>query len=202
MGRIIFDFPEGATPIHDASGLKISWVKNLEDLNGIEAENISLAQRKYLRGPIKDPVFWFDVKTLSQIHYDMFGNVWDWAGKLRKEITSIGIHPSLIPSSLAIFCKEVVSWYYEPTALTYLEKAARIHHKLVSIHLFENGNGRFSRLIADRCLIAWKCQYPLWPHNLHHLGEDRSDYLLALKEADRGNYEPLLALMQKFGASN
>ncbi len=85
--------------------------------------------------------------------------IWEWAGIYRKSITSIGVKPSLIPLQLAELCLEVNAWFQYPTELTFLEMAARIHHQLVFIHPFENGNGHFSRLIADRFLFAWKCSY-------------------------------------------
>lgn len=57
-----FEFPEGATPIGDCSGLIPNWVHNLNDLNRVEAENIAHAQRKYLRTPVTDPKKWFKVE--------------------------------------------------------------------------------------------------------------------------------------------
>ena len=56
-----FEFPEGATPIGDCSGLIPVWVHHLNDLNRVEAENIMNAQRKYLQGKIGDPPTWFQV---------------------------------------------------------------------------------------------------------------------------------------------
>jgi len=91
-----FQFPEGATPISDCSGLIPTWVHDLNDLNRVEAENIINAQWKFLRGPIDDPKNWFQVKELKIIHRAMFGDVWEWAGAYRKSITSIGIKPNLI----------------------------------------------------------------------------------------------------------
>lgn len=79
--------------------------------------------------------------------------------------------------------------------------AARIHHRLVFIHPFENGNGRFSRLIADRFLFAFKCSYPLWPSHLNKEGIMRKDYIDTLKNADRGDYSSLMDFMKKLGAS-
>ena len=183
MGRIKnfvavgFEFPEGATPISDYSGLKIPWVRNTGDLNRVEAENILKAQRKYLRNPVDDPKNWFDAKGLNTIHHAMFGDVWEWAGAYRKETTSIGIRPGLIPSQLAAFCVEVQAWLQYPTELTFVEMAARIHHRLVYIHPFENGNGRFSRLIADRFFLAWRCPYPTWPNQLYHESAVRKEYI-------------------------
>ncbi|NGX50254.1 MAG: hypothetical protein K1060chlam2_00095 [Chlamydiae bacterium] len=197
-----FKFPEDATPISDSSDLLISWVQNMKDLNRVEAENISHAQRKYLRIPLQDISIWFHYGELQAIHRSMFGKVWAWAGKQRKSVTSIGVTPGLIPSQITELCEEVVSWSTEPIELTFLEKSARIHHRLVQIHPFENGNGRFSRLVADRCLLAWKCPHPFWPENLQSEGEARKLYIQALQAADKGNYEPLVCFMKDLGAAD
>lgn len=195
-----FEFPEGATPIADCSGLIPSWVHHLDDLNRVEAENIAHAQRKYLRIPVKDPKGWFSVEELKTIHLAMFGNVWEWAGKYRKSMTSIGIKPALIPAQLAEFCSEVISWSEHPVELTFVERAAKIHHQLVFIHPFENGNGRFSRLIADRFLLAWRCSHPIWPIRLNQETQARKEYIQALKNADAGDYESLVNFMRNLGA--
>ena len=73
-----FEFPEGATPIGDCSGLIPVWVHHLHDLNRVEAENIMNSQRKYLQGRIGDPPTWFQLKELKAIHQAMFGDVWEW----------------------------------------------------------------------------------------------------------------------------
>ncbi|MFA6915454.1 MAG: mobile mystery protein B [Parachlamydiales bacterium] len=197
-----FEFPVGATSIGDCSGLIPVWVQDLNDLNRVEAENIMNAQRKYLRGVVGDPKSWFQVKELKAIHQVMFGDVWEWAGVYRKSITSIGINPSLIPTQLAELCLEVSSWSQYPVELTILEMAARVHHRLVFIHPFENGNGRFSRLIADRFLLAFRCQYPIWPSLLNQEGVVRKDYIKTLKSADKGDYVPLVDFMKMLGASD
>jgi Fic-DOC domain mobile mystery protein B len=197
-----FEFPEGATPIDDCSGLIPVWVHHLSDLNRVEAENIMNAQRKYFQGRIGDPQNWFQVRELKAIHQAMFGDVWEWAGVYRKSITSIGINPNLIPTQLAELCREVSSWSQYPVELTFVEMAARVHHRLVFIHPFENGNGRFSRLIADRFLLAFRCQHPIWPSHLNQEGVVRKDYIKALKSADKGDYSPLVDFMKKLGASD
>ena len=79
-----FECPEGATPIDDCSDLLLPWVQNMADLNRVEAENISHAQRKYLRATHRDISLWFRYKDLQTIHRAMVGKVWAWAGKQRK----------------------------------------------------------------------------------------------------------------------
>lgn len=197
-----FEVPEWATPINDASGLKVSWVQTMGDLNRVEAENISFAQKKYLRASPRSLSSWFHYTELCAIHRAMFGKVWDWAGKQRTNITSIGVSPGLISLQIAELCEEVTSWEKEPIELTFLERGAIIHHRLVKIHPFENGNGRFSRLVADRCLYGWKCSYPNWPENLNREGQLRAKYIEALRAADKGNYEPLIGFMKDLGAED
>ena len=197
-----FEFPEGATPIADCSGLIPFWVHHLNDLNRVEAENIMSAQKKYLRKTIDDPKIWFQITQLRSIHRAMFGKVWDWAGVYRKSVTSIGINPGLIPARLAELCFDVLAWLQCPVELTFIEMAARIHHRLVFIHPFENGNGRFSRLVADRFLLAFNLPYPMWPNHLNRDGIARKDYIQTLKSADKGDYDPLIDFMEKLGATD
>lgn len=198
----MFDFPSGATPISDASDLIPTWVHQKQDLNRIESENIFKAQKKYFRTKVQDPKIWFHIPELRKIHKSMFQDVWKWAGKYRKSITSIGILPKWIPFKLAEFCAEVATWLNDPVELTFLEMAARIHHRLVFIHPFENGNGRFSRFISDLFLIALNCRYPSWPTQLNKNGNFRDEYIEALKCGDKGNYIPLLNFMKQFGATD
>ena len=42
-------------------------------------------------------------------------------------------------------------WVTDQTYSPY-ESAARFHHRLVTIHLFPNGNGRHARILADAIL--------------------------------------------------
>lgn len=195
-----FEIPQGANPIADCSGLIPAWVHNSHDLNRVEAENILKAQKKYLKS--SHPKNWFQPEELKTIHQAMFKDVWNWAGIYRKSITSIGVKPGLIPTRLGELCFEVNSWWENPPQLTFTEMAARIHHQLVSIHPFENGNGRFSRLVADRFLLSWKCPYPLWPQHLNQEGVKRKDFIHSLKLADKGDYSSLVALMKQLGASD
>ena len=75
------------------------------------------------------------------------------------------------------------------------ELAARFHHRLVAIHLFPNGNGRHARIMADAILtIVMGAGGIDWAggKDLQVTSERRSDYIVALRAADRGDFEPLL----------
>ncbi len=130
---------------------------------------------------------------LLELHKNMFGHVWSWAGEYRTTNKNIGIDKEQIVPSLYQLLDDLKFWIdgdiYRPK-----EIAARFHHRLVAIHPFPNGNGRFSRIAADGLL---KHQFGLSPfdwakgHSLNVDGAIREEYIAALKEADRGTYTPL-----------
>ncbi|MBN4066713.1 mobile mystery protein B [Simkania negevensis] len=193
-------YPQGATPINDISGLKLTWVRTQSDLNKVEAENIASAVGKYLTRPIRAPQDWFNLFFLQEVHLAMFGEVWDWAGSFRTRQLSIGVPYYQIRNELAQFCDDVQFWCDKGCELTFLEQAAKIHHRLVFIHPFLNGNGRFSRLVADRYLKFWDLPFPRWPVDIGNDGQKRRWYIESLKEADRGDYEPLIEFMIDCGS--
>ena len=76
-----------------------------------------------------------------------------------------------------------------------LEQSVRIHHRLVAIHPFVNGNGRHARLVADVVLFCHSHRLPHWPNNkLIEETDIRKKYIQALKAADKGSYQ----LLEKF----
>ena len=191
----------GITSPKDRSGLKERWIELSEDqLNAVEAEFIFKAQKKYLLGYVPSPLNWFNISFLLKIHRDMLSPIWDWAGKQRRSEKNIGIKAFQIPSKLQDLCQDVHYWNTNPVDLTILEQACMIHHRLALIHPFEDGNGRFSRLIADRYLKSHRCPYPIWPDHLHQDCEARLKYISALREADQNNLKPLLNFIKLYGA--
>lgn len=66
--------------------------------------------------------------------------------------------------------------------------AAKVHHRFVAIHPFDDGNGRVARLLMN--LIVMRAGYP--PIIIKN--ETRKNYYLALNKADQGDYETLFTL--------
>ena len=82
--------------------------------------------------------------------------------------------------------KELISWLNkDPKKHHVIELAALLHHKLVYIHPFSDGNGRMARLVMN--VLIMKAGYPL----AIILRNDRKRYYRILSEADEGRYEPL-----------
>jgi fido (protein-threonine AMPylation protein) len=70
----------------------------------------------------------------------------------------------------------------------------RFHHQLVWIHPFPNGNGRHARLFADTLVVRLGRKRFSWGANSLLTGSVlRQQYLEALRAADIGEYERLLA---------
>ena len=134
---------------------------------------------------------------LRELHKKMFGDVWKWAGTYRTSERNIGVAPYQIPMKLMQLFDDVNFWIENKT-YSNREIAVRLHHKLVQIHPFPNGNGRVSRLMADLVLEKIEGTKLYWGNtNLVNVSEIRSTYIAALRKADAGDYSDLLEFTQK-----
>ena len=142
----------------------------------------------------KRNIDFFSAKFLRELHKKLFGDVWNWAGTYRNTEKNIGIDPIQISVQIFNLLSDSKFWYENKT-FSPIEAAVRFHHRLVFIHPFPNGNGRHARIMANHMLkkiyktlsIDWSGGFELQAHNLR-----RQQYIASLKEADQGNYEPLL----------
>lgn len=195
-----FYFPPGATPIDDLSDLKIPIVTQAQ-LDALEFDNIHRASQEYFKLRRYRDATWFKPPFLQKIHASMFGEVWEWAGKYRKRnVLPVGIEPYKIPLAMTALGQDVAYWLLNRDNMSFLEIAARIHHRLAWIHPFTNGNGRFSRFVSDLFLFSYRCPLPVWPGGLSREGANRQDYLGVLRDADRGDFNPLIQYLIKLGA--
>ncbi len=195
----VFPTIEGATPIDDASGLKLNIV-TIEALYVAEAENIAKAVLKYLAGKPSKRSAPFTVDWIIRLHKEMYGNVWTWAGQIRTSGNpNIGVPAYMIPEELRKLIDDLHCW--ESTGMELIEQVVRLHHRAVWIHPFPNGNGRWSRMLSDIWLKQHGKALPIWPAEMNRESPIRSDYIRAVKEADRGNFEPLLALQRRYMAA-
>lgn len=96
------------------------------------------------------------------------------------------------PSDVPILMGELLDWYRsEENNLHPLTLATMLHYKFVSIHPFDDGNGRVARLLMN---------YVLLKNNLPPViikSGDKENYLRALRVADIGDYEELISFVGK-----
>ncbi len=69
-------------------------------------------------------------------------------------------------------------------------RAAMAHLHVVSVHPFEDGNGRISRIVQSLVLALGGLLAPEFITIEEHLGEHTDAYYAALQEAQGGSYQP------------
>ena len=185
-----------ATYIDDISGLKLDTSKQytMDEIYFYEAKNITQATLKYLSLVPDKKLAPFDLAWFLTLHKDMFGNVWEWAGKLRQVELSIGVKAYLVSTEMKKLVDDLDFWE-QNKSFSVIEIASRVHHRAVQIHPFLNGNGRWARMLANIYLKQNGLQPTKWNENL--LSKEnlhRDDYIKALKKADFGDYIDLIKL--------
>jgi Fic-DOC domain mobile mystery protein B len=186
------DYPEGATPLDpdEMQGLRFSHIQTREDLNQMEQVNI------------QDGLIWLsrqkkpDVLSeafVRELHRQLYGNVWIWAGEFRQTEKNFGVAPGRMGIDLRNLLDDTRYWISHKTYLPY-EIALRFHHRLVQIHMFPNGNGRHARIITDALTkYALNTQSIAWGgQGIDMPGQHRKEYIAALRAADAGNIQPLI----------
>jgi Fic-DOC domain mobile mystery protein B len=140
---------DGNTPLSpDEEADLIPNLATKDELNEFERANIlvaydwALAPRTLRRhDPLTEPY-------LRGLHRRMFDQTWKWAGLYRTTEKNIGIVHFQIRDTLGALLGDARYWL-ENRTFPPDEIAVRLHHRLVSIHPFANGNGRHARLMAD-----------------------------------------------------
>lgn len=187
------ELPSGATPLDadELTGLIPTHLSHRQQLNEWEQRNIDAALVWLARQRRPQPL---DERWLRRIHREMFGKTWRWAGTYRTSDKNIGADwrqiRQKLPNLLADIAYQVDHSVASPDAI-----AVGFHHRLVSIHPFPNGNGRHARLMADVLIEQLGQPRFSWGGHGHLVDASamRSEYINALRLADRGNLEALLA---------
>lgn len=188
--------PAGSTPLDDdeLADLIPTHLTTRAQLNAWEQANINDAINWLHRRRTKPSML--DVDSLMMLHRRMFGSTWRWAGELRTTAKNIGVPAHTITEHLGNLVADAGYWVEH---LTYPadEIAVRFHHRLVSIHLFPNGNGRHARLATDVLLESIGAPRFSWgAANAVEGDHPRSQYLSALREADCGELAALMAFVR------
>ncbi len=163
-----------------------SELNEAEQANILEAEAWAFARKRDVLAE----------QFINNLHKRMYSNVWRWAGQHRTSDKNIGIDAYRILTEfrqLLDDCRySIENNTYEPD-----EIAARFHHKLVSIHLYPNGNGRHARLATDLLLKSMSRERFSWgSRNLVDAGQTRERYIDALQAADKHDFGPLLEFVR------
>lgn len=170
-------------------------ITTMEELNAVEFSEIAKARFWGLSSRTLNTNNILSVDFIKKLHKRMFFEIWSWAGKIRTTDKNIGVPVYRIQEQLKCLIDDANYWNTSET-FSPQEIAIQFHHKLVQIHVFNNGNGIHARLIAD-CFLKQKIQKVfVWGDDniLHTETKTRKAYLLAMKEADNGIYNSLLSM--------
>ena len=199
MSKFKVSYLSGATPINpdELKDLIPDYISTMGELNQLEQSNIADG---FVWAGKQDLDDLLSVTFILKLHENMFKLVWKWAGKIRKSNKNIGVMKENIMTDLAILIGNTKFWIENKT-FSHDEIAARFHHRLVQIHVFPNGNGRQARLMTDLLLrklgenkFTWGT---LGTHNqLEIEGKIRSDYIAALKKADKDDFVDLIKFVK------
>lgn len=191
--------PSGATPLTDEErrGLRLPVLTRAE-LNQVEAENISRAMTwLFLSGRRLRPASVIREAWLAGLHRRMYDQVWTWAGKYRTADRNLGVPYWQVRMDMRTLETDAQSWLADtsPSRFGLDECAVRFGYRLVVIHPFPNGNGRWARLASDALVAALGGRRFTWGGaSLAEPSQVRRAYIAALQTADRtGDFEPLMA---------
>ncbi len=191
----IFQAKENKTPLTEEEKLElIPSLSTRAELNEAERTNILQARiwamrpRTLKRDDLVTDVFG------RELHQRMFDHIWKWAGSYRKTDRNLGweVH-RLTEGVYNAFADARVWLQYETYPLQ--ESAVRLHHQLVRVHPWPNGNGRHARLMADILVQSRGGDELTWGAGADIVtqGKARANYIECILKADAGDFAPLLA---------
>ncbi len=186
----LFTEPDDETPLtaEERRDLIPAHIAFRAELNEAEQENIARGQ-DWALARRRDVL---TEKFIKDLHRQMLGDVWRWAGRFRTSERNLGIPYFEIPVALRQLLEDTKTWIefgtHPPDAI-----AVRFHHRLVQIHPFPNGNGRPSRLMADLLIMRLGGERFTWGSaSIQQPGDVRRRYIDGLKTADNHEFATLI----------
>ena len=125
-------------------------------------------------------------------------------GRRQKKVVELGVYKTTpnavetstgevrryaLPDDVAPLMAKLVKWHREESSkqeLHPLMQASVLHHQFLSIHPFDDGNGRLGRILMN--LILMRHGFP----PLIIKNDQRNEYVAALRQADAGVNTPLI----------
>lgn len=189
------EYHYGQTPLseEESEGLRIKTITTQGELDEFEQLNIQKAVQWTMSKRFKTETILTE-QFIKNLHKRMFGDVWKWAGSFRQSEKNLGVSWHRIGLDVRQLLDDTNFWIANAT-FPPDEIVIRFKHRLVSIHCFSNGNGRHARLMAD-LMIENSFDKPIFTWNNSNMiqaDETRQRYINALKAADNGTIEELIA---------
>jgi Fic-DOC domain mobile mystery protein B len=186
------EIPASEAPITaEEQAMLVPSLSTRAQLIEVERRHINAARVWAMRGAVLRRSDLLTEAFARDLHRRMFGGIWRGAGKYRATRCSPGWEPRQIAEGVAMFLDDADGWLRYSTYSVH-EVAVRLHHRLLAIRPWSNGNGRHARLIAD-IVVAANDEEPLTWGLRSGPGEARARYLSAMGIAGSGDFALLLA---------
>ena len=156
--------------------------------------DVSVVNRSITHKAKFEPHRTLEIEWLVGLHRKMFGEVWSWAGQLRRTQRNIGVDFTMVRIELVQLLENARAQL--DSGLDRELVATYFHHGLLFVHPFPNGNGRWARRVTEAQCDGFGIRPPTWISLApSEVPEFRARYLDALREGDRGDLAKLRAVM-------
>jgi Fic family protein len=192
---LLFDKSSGDVPVSDIEEMKAHNValSHIEEMAQDSERPLTESFIGELNKTILVKPFWKDAVSPNGIPTRKKIEI----GKYKTSPNSVQlkngeIHEYASPEETPALMGDLIRWYQENNDKMHpVHLAAEFHYKFVSIHPFDDGNGRVARLIMNYILL--KHSYPM----VIIKSEDKENYLTALQKADTGDLLSVIKYIEK-----
>lgn len=191
---LFFRNREGHTPLDEniIHELKPKHVQDMTELYELESENIAMGIA-WSTSTHKDHT---SQEVWLELHKQMLGDVWKFAGLIRK--AELQNPDFLKPYDIRVALRELetdLKTWLEFKSYPPREMMAIFHERLLTIHPFRDGNGRWSRVLVQFICARENFSSPTWGKQIDDDEKRRQLYITAVKAARLGDYSALIHFM-------
>lgn len=188
---------DGSTPLDldQIKGIRFSHLTTMAELDEIEDQNIQKGLEWLNRQTTNN---YMSMEFLCKLHEKLFCDVWEWAGKFRTVEVNISKYRSYdVGPQLKNFFEDLKLWMTSGK-MNWDEISAEMHHRLVTIHPFVNGNGRTTRIYTEYVQKRNNQTPTNWKASMADRPKERRDlYIKALRSADKNDFSLLIEFMKE-----
>lgn len=167
---------------------------NIQDMVELEKAEREITALTIRNIRFKHPPY--DLDYMKIIHHQLFSNLYDWAGELRRvDISKGGTRfcncGRIIAESQKLFSSlQKESWLIDLEKQSFCEKLAEYYCEFNMIHPFREGNGRVQRLLFEHLALA--AGYDLDWEKIQP-----SEWIQANIDGVNVNYEPMARIFKR-----
>jgi Fic-DOC domain mobile mystery protein B len=179
VANFYFKDRDGQTPLPRdlQKGLIPNHIQTIGELDEYEETNIAeglIWLQNYSEDDYLTYNFWL------KLHKKIFGKVWSWAGEVRSH--DLNDPDFLRPTDIWPAFKQLeddFKFWLENKTYDEKELVARFHERIETIHPFNNGNGRFGRILTEYICERKKMKIPTWGLKLENDPNNRRKIYIA-----------------------